>query len=132
MTDAPKPETPPPQAKVPPETLELRARPAPVTTINRKVLIGGAAIVLMMIAGIVLIALQPPTFRTPSGSELYNVDHKPTADGLSKLPATYEGVQVPQPAARQRHLQCACTAVAGLALPGDGRHHHRRKPRVGA
>ena len=31
-------------AKVAPETLELRARPQPVTRINRKVLIGGAAV----------------------------------------------------------------------------------------
>ena len=99
MTDAPKPETQPPQAKVPPETLALRARPAPVTTINRKVLIGGAAVMLIMIAGVVLVALQPPTFRAPSSAELYNVDHKATPDGLAKLPTTYEGVQVPAPAA---------------------------------
>ena len=31
-----------PEAKDAPETLELRARPQPVTRINRKVLIGGA------------------------------------------------------------------------------------------
>ena len=99
MTDEPKPETPPPQAKVPPETLALRARPAPVTTINRKVLIGGAAVGLILIAGIVLVALRPPTFRAPSSTELYNVDHKATPDGLVKLPTTYEGLQVPAPAA---------------------------------
>ena len=35
--------------KVAPESLELRARPQPVTRINRKVLIGGAAVVLVFI-----------------------------------------------------------------------------------
>ena len=48
-----------PDAKVRPETLELRARPQPVTRINRKVLIGGAAVLLLIISGIVLVALKP-------------------------------------------------------------------------
>ena len=95
MTDEPKPEATPPKAKVPPENLELRARPAPVTRINRKVLIGGAALLLIAIAGIVLIALRPLSFRDPAATELYNVDHKPISDGLAKLPATYDGVQGP-------------------------------------
>jgi type IV secretory pathway VirB10-like protein len=79
--------------KVPPETLELRARPHPVTRINRKVLIGGAAIVLLFISGIVLVALKPPSLRVTSPSELFNVEHKSITDGLSKLPATYEAVK---------------------------------------
>lgn len=43
------------ETQVAPETLELRARPQPVTRINRKVLIGGAAVFLMLISGIVLV-----------------------------------------------------------------------------
>lgn len=80
-------------SKVPPETLELRARPEPVTRINRKVLIGGAAIVLLLISGIVLVALKPPSLRVGSPSELFNVEHKSITDGLSKLPATYDGMK---------------------------------------
>jgi type IV secretion system protein TrbI len=79
--------------KVPPETLELRARPHPVTRINRKVLICGAAVVLLFISGIVLVALKPPSLRVSSPSELFNVEHKSITEGLSKLPATYEGVK---------------------------------------
>jgi type IV secretion system protein VirB10 len=79
--------------KVPPETLGLRARPQPVTRINRKVLIGGAAVVLLLISGIVLVALKPPTLRVGSPSELFNVEHKSITDGLSKLPATYDGMK---------------------------------------
>jgi type IV secretion system protein VirB10 len=80
-------------AKVAPETLELRSRPQPVTRINRKVLIGGAAVLLLLISGIVLVALKPPSFRVANPQELFNVDHKPITDGLSKLPATYDGVR---------------------------------------
>jgi len=80
-------------AKATPETLELRARPQPVTRINRKVLIGGAAVLLLLISGIVLVALMPPSLRIAGPHELFNVDHKPITDGLSKLPATYDGVK---------------------------------------
>lgn len=79
--------------KVAPEQVELRARPQPVTRINRKVLIGGAAIVLLFISGIVLVALKPPSLRITSPTELFNVEHKPITDALSKLPATYDGVK---------------------------------------
>ena len=83
----------PANGKVAPEPLELRARPQPVTRINRKVLIGGAAVLLFLISGIVLVALKPPSLRIGSPQELFNVDHKPITDGLSKLPATYDGVK---------------------------------------
>ena len=82
-----------PEAREAPETLEIRARPQPVTRINRKVLIGGAAVLLLLISGIVLVALKPPSLRVGSPQELFNVDHKPITDGLSKLPATYDGVR---------------------------------------
>jgi type IV secretion system protein TrbI len=71
----------------------LRARPQPVTRINRKVLIGGAAVLLFLISGIVLVALKPPSLRIAGPQELFNVDHKPITDGLSKLPASYDGVR---------------------------------------
>jgi type IV secretion system protein VirB10 len=85
-----------PDAKVRPETLELRTRPQPVTRINRKVLIGGAAVLLLLISGIVLVALKPPSLRITSPQELFNVDHKPITDGLSKLPSTYGGMRPDQ------------------------------------
>jgi len=81
------------ESKVVPEALELRARPQPVTRINRKVLIGGAAMVLLFISAIVLVALKPPSLRIANPQELFNVDHKPITDGLSKLPSTYDGVR---------------------------------------
>jgi len=104
MTDSappepPKREPPKPEDKVPPETLELRARPQPVTRINRKVLISAAAIGLILLAGIVLVALRPPSWRGSSSPELVVVDRKPISDGLAKLPSSYDGVRVPSPQA---------------------------------
>ena len=81
-----------PDSKVAPEPLELRAQPRPVTRINRKVLIGTATIVLFLIAGLVLLALRAPSLRVAAPQELFNVEHKPIADALSKLPASYDGL----------------------------------------
>jgi type IV secretion system protein VirB10 len=79
--------------KVAPEPLELRSRPQPVTRINRRVLIGVAAVLLLFISGIVLVALKPPSLRIAAPSELFNVEHKPVTDALAKLPATYDAVK---------------------------------------
>ncbi len=79
--------------KVAPETLELRARPQPVTRINRKVVFGGAALVLLLVAFLVLVALQPPKLQVGAPRELINVENKPIAESLALLAATYEGVR---------------------------------------
>jgi hypothetical protein len=50
-------------------------------------------VVLLVIAGLVLVALRAPSLRVAAPNELFNVDHKPIADALSKLPASYDGVQ---------------------------------------
>jgi hypothetical protein len=51
-------------ADAPPEELELRAKPAPITRINRKVLFGVVFVGLFFLAGLVIVrsirrALQP-------------------------------------------------------------------------
>jgi len=102
MTDARPDRGQAPDAKVAPETFRLRARPQPVTRINRKVLIGGAAVVLILISGLVLAALRPPTLRTLKPEELINVEHKPITDGLAKLPATYDSVPVEEKGAEAK------------------------------
>ena len=93
MTDRDQQGQPNPDPKVAPETLELRARPQPVTRINRKVVIGAAAVLLCLISFIVLLALKPPSLRVAGPQELFNVEHKPVTDALSKLPAGYDGVR---------------------------------------
>ena len=86
--------TAPPERRQQPEELSLRARPQPITRISRKAVIGAAAIVLLLIAGLIVVALKPPTWRAPNPNEFVNVDRKPISDGLAKLPSTYEGVRV--------------------------------------
>jgi type IV secretion system protein VirB10 len=93
MTDQGQPRQPSPDPNAAPETLGLRARPQPVTRINRKVVIGAAAVLLCLISFIVLLALKPPSLRVAGPQELFNVEHKPVTDALSKLPASYDGVK---------------------------------------
>ena len=99
-----------PQSKVAPETLALRAPPPRVGRISRTVLIGSATIGLAVLSGIVLFALDPPSLRVAAPTELVTVTQKSISDGLSRLPATYDGLRTapplrePKPIAKlQRH-----------------------------
>ena len=108
-----------PDTKVGPETLELRARPQPVTRINRKVLIGGAAVLLLIISGLVLVALKPPSLRITSPQELFNVDNKPITDGLSKLPSTYDGMRSDKKIDTGKSLAAVTPGVRQLTEPAS-------------
>jgi type IV secretion system protein VirB10 len=109
----------PEEKKAAPETLELRARPQLVTRINRKVLIGGAAVFLMLLSGIVLVALKPPSLKLAERQELINVENKPITDGLSKLPATYEGIQPATPAPQSTPPAAPKLILPDTRLPLD-------------
>ncbi len=77
--------------KVSPERLELRARPRPIRRLNKRTLMIGCAVAALFIAGATIVALSPPRiFKPGDRTELYNTDRKQTADGLSKLPKSYE------------------------------------------
>jgi type IV secretion system protein TrbI len=77
----------------PPDDIELRVRPRPVRRINRKVLMGGTAVLSLVLFGAVMVALDPPDFRSGQQvQELYNTDRKPVADGLAGLPSTYDAI----------------------------------------
>ncbi|MCA6114965.1 TrbI/VirB10 family protein [Bradyrhizobium sp. WSM 1738] len=73
-----------------PEQLELRARPRPIRRLNRRALIIGCAIAALFVGCATLIALRPRAFKQAERAELYNTDRKQTAEGLSKLPKSYE------------------------------------------
>lgn len=78
--------------KIDPERLELRARPKPVTRISRKALYAGSTLALTLIAGAVLVALDPPNWQDGPRQELLETHRKQTPDGLEKLPSSYEGI----------------------------------------
>ncbi|MDH2380711.1 TrbI/VirB10 family protein [Bradyrhizobium sp. CER78] len=73
-----------------PEPLEIRARPRPVRRLNRRALMIGCAIAALLIAGATLVALRPQSFKQSVRTELFNTDRKQTAEGLSRLPKSYE------------------------------------------
>lgn len=78
------------------EDLMLRGRPRPVTRFNRKVLIGAAAVVCVVLFAATLIALEP--FRLQprgQGEELINTERKSRAEGLDTMPRTYADVKPP-------------------------------------
>jgi type IV secretion system protein TrbI len=117
MTDRDQQGQPKPDAKVGPETLELRARPQPVTRINRKVVIGATAVLLSLIAFVVLLALKPPSLRLADRQELFSVEHKPVTDALSKLPASYDGVRPEKKADAGKQASAPPLPVPALKAP---------------
>lgn len=69
--------------------LTIRARPRAVRRFSRKALIGGGAALGITMFGALAVALQSPTYADDKSDELYNVTHKPMADGLELLPKSY-------------------------------------------
>lgn len=73
------------------EALKLRAKPKPVTQINRKVLIAGVAVGAVLLFLAASIALDPPKVGgDEEPRELYNTRNKPKAEALAALPASYD------------------------------------------
>ncbi|EPO6702240.1 TrbI/VirB10 family protein [Pseudomonas aeruginosa] len=94
-----------------PESLELRAKPRPVTRLNPRMLavvVGGLSAAVL---GAMLWSLQPQQRRQDADpNELYNVDRVARSEGLEQLPADYS--QLPPPPAPE-------IPQLGPPLPGD-------------
>lgn len=91
MTDtlATDPPTKPP-AKLDPETLSIRSRPARAIRFRRGAIIGAAALGSASLMGIAWMALKPQVFRqVAQDSELSQPMAKPASDALSGLPTSY-------------------------------------------
>ena len=74
------------------QALRLGAERPRITRLSRKVLVGGTALVLLLISGAVLWALRSNHPRSPAPDELYSTDHHNVADGLTMLPRDYAGI----------------------------------------
>lgn len=112
MSGATTPSAAPQAPKLDPERLELRARPRPVTRLNRRVLAMGVGVVAAMILGATLWGLQPARRLRDAGTELVNVDKVSRTEQLDALPRDYtKQPQPPRPA--------ASVPVLGEPLPGD-------------
>jgi type IV secretion system protein TrbI len=86
--------------------LRLHPEPSSVTRLSRKFLIGLAAVATMAVLAAVIWALDGRRSKQETGSELYNTEHKTTADELAKLPRDYSGLPPDVP-------------PLGPPLPGD-------------
>jgi type IV secretion system protein TrbI len=117
MTETSRPDAPP---KLDPEQLQLRASPRRAVRFRRGVIITMAAVGSGAIFGVTMMALQGPALRIKGQAEdLYNADHKPTAEGLNSLPKDYSGIRPKAP-------------VLGPPLPGDlGRPILERQRQLG-
>jgi len=69
--------------------LSIRARPRAVRRFSRKALLKGGAVLATLMFAALAVALQSPDYDDADTSELYNVTHKPMADGLELLPKSY-------------------------------------------
>ncbi len=88
------------------EDLAIRARPKPVKRFSKKALFIGAGGLALTLSAALAFALQPVSYDDAQNTELYNVTHKPMAEGLEQLPASYDEVKPAVP-------------VLGPPLPGD-------------
>ncbi len=76
-----------------PADLELRGHPRAVTRLNKKAFMVAAGGAALLVFGAMSIALKPPrAIGDAKAKELYNVETKPTAEGLDALPSSYEDV----------------------------------------
>ena len=98
---------PPATPKVDPEDLALRAKPRPVTRINRRVLIVLSGTGLVLIFGATIFALDPTRLfdRDDTGRELIRTENAPRPEGLDALPRDYGDLPPP--------------VQLGPPLPGD-------------
>ncbi len=90
--------------KLTPASLNLFAKPRPVTRLNRNVLIGLSGAGILLILGAVFYALQPPSINNKENKELYNITNKEEPEQLSSLPKSYQDYVAP---------------VLGAPLPGE-------------
>lgn len=81
--------------KISPESLNLRAKPKPVTRLNRRLLIALSGTGLMLIFAATYYALQPPSFGQAENKELYNTSHREQPEQLAALPQTYKNYTTP-------------------------------------
>ena len=63
-----------------------------MTRLSRTVLIGGAAVVLIIVCAALLWALQTNRLHGPTSQELYTTERHTVADGLAGLPRDYAGI----------------------------------------
>lgn len=121
MTDPVVTEPSIPPAKVNPETLSIRSRPARAIRFRRGAIIGVAALGSASLMGVAWMALKPQVFRqVAQESELSQPMAKPASDALSGLPSSYGDAPKlgpPLPGDLGRPILRAQERAEGVAAP---------------
>ncbi len=107
----PIPPNAPPQPKLAPEALALRARPRPVTRLSRRALILLGSVSALTVGGLAIWALGVQHGGGTPPQELYSTDRKPIAEGLRTLPGDYGSLH--------KSALPAGVPPLGPPLPGD-------------
>jgi type IV secretion system protein VirB10 len=74
------------------EEFRLHPERSSVTRLSRKVVIGLASVTVIVVCGTVIFALDSRRGKQDKSTELYNTEHKTTADELARLPRDYTGM----------------------------------------
>lgn len=96
----------PASAKLGPERLTLRAAPHRVVRFRRGIIVAGAAMGSLAIAGTAWMALGPRTFHIVSNDQKAITDRRMPADAVANLPGDYSKMT-------------PTTPILGPPLPGD-------------
>ena len=101
------------------EPLEIRARPRPVSRINRRVLMVIAALGLLALFAATFIALNPPRLGAGDGGVEPAVQPaaRPAPEGLDRLPRRYSDIETPT-RVTERQADSDVPRL-GAPLPGD-------------
>ncbi len=113
MTAVPPPAAPqvPPQTKVAPEALALRAKPRPVTRLSRRALILLGSVSALTIGGLAIWALGVNHGGGTPPQELYSTDRKPSRRRAEHPAAGLCGDAASPPACRSSGRRCPATSA---------------------
>src|SRR3546814_16487988 len=117
-----------------PKKLELRARPSPVTVLNRRtvaVLVGGLAAAVALVTWW---AFRPPKPQEAAAQDVPNIERVTPAEGLQRLPSDYQKMPAPvtpsteenPPAAGEHIAEPIPVDQAARAAPQRLRQEERR------
>lgn len=110
-------------------TLQLRAPRRRVVRLSRKVLVGVGAVAAIALGAALIFALEVKPRAAKTAKELYNTDHRATADELATLPKDYSQMQrlvprlgppLPGDLARPMLGMEAAPALSGATARGAG------------
>ena len=108
------------------QSLRLRPERPRVTRISRKILVGGVAVVAILVSAAAFWALQNNRAPSSKPEDTHSTEHRNVADGLATLPMDYSGVPrdvprlgPPLPGDLGRPIVAAQTQTSPIAVDAE-------------